>query len=1027
MVLRADADDRRDVDGASACHAEALSKVYGTDDTAVHALRDVTLDIPRRSFTAIMGPSGSGKSTLLHCLAALDTPTSGRVFLGDTELTALSRRRQARVRRDRIGFVFQAYNLVPTLDALENITLPQLLAGRSPDHEWLDHVISRMGLGDRIHHRPDELSGGQQQRIALARALAGRPEVIFADEPTGNLDTTTSGEMLTLLRDAVDQFEQTVVTVTHDPSVARYADQILQFSDGRVVDRHDRRAVGEGSDPHHDSDVAGSGGPDHRGPADTPPRPDGQHTMRSRRRRQPGEPNPGRPMVGSDDEVEVARQERWLQRIREQFEAEQDSDAAFDQGPRDAGAQWDDPPIEQPVTRRPADNAARRRPQHDPEPHPADRSHEASFWQEQQARAEDDRLRAETDDADGHDTRRRFRTPPPPTPAPHQVNGAATNGHHRHAVEWNRDHDPAARDGSRATWNDRDDDPARSTRNGTWGATDHPVAPTDGDWLPAMRSWVDDRYADAVPADAHSDRAPSRGHRTDGHPRTHDHEDLPGAHQHQTDTYDAPADAHQHHADGYREPADTHQHHADSYRRGGPPDGYGRYADPDRRWAGHDHDPEDTYRDVSHDDPDAAHHPTPHGASDQVDAPWSRPETDPLTSTARIGSTAAGPDHDSADPWAPPDARKAEEYRTEQGAVRRGSNLSHDSGDLWATARFDRDVVQAAASTPEEADTVEDVPSAAVDRSAEPVDDPAVAAIDDDLAEPTHEAAPALADHPAEPTHEAPPALAAPSYGPSAQQAGPGDDDSTDRPDRAIHEPATHDLGDDSVGPIDEPTTGGDAAPAAPGVTPAGDDSDQWGSAWDGDADPALDEVWMPTFGHASQSVGSGTHVADSAAPVDDEDGAGWPRHAAMQSRDPHDDAGLPHDREPQDTWRSDAHAPDVNRTADHRWAVDHGVVDDADDAPAPADDVAPVRPRAAGDGGEPRVERSAEPVDEPPVPAPLASLRNTRRADGADDARAALESLQQQLDRLSGRAGRRGGPRPRPGTPRGTNRRPPG
>jgi putative ABC transport system ATP-binding protein len=295
--------------------------VYGSRETAVHALRDVTLTIPRSAFTAIMGPSGSGKSTLLHCLAALDTPTSGRVFLGGTELTALSRRQQAQVRRDRIGFVFQSFNLVPTLDALENITLPQLLAGRRPDRAWLHHVIARVGLEDRLHHRPSELSGGQQQRIALARALAGRPEVIFADEPTGNLDTTASHEMLTLLRDAVDQFDQTVVTVTHDPSIASYADQILYFSDGRVVDRAARPDADHVSRPRHDQGVeSGNGRHDHRFPARR--RADGQQTMRSRRRRQPEEPAPGRPMVGSDDEVEVARQERWLRRIREQFEAE---------------------------------------------------------------------------------------------------------------------------------------------------------------------------------------------------------------------------------------------------------------------------------------------------------------------------------------------------------------------------------------------------------------------------------------------------------------------------------------------------------------------------------------------------------------------------------------------------------------------------------------------------------------------------------------------------------------------------------
>jgi putative ABC transport system ATP-binding protein len=278
-----------------------------------------------------MGPSGSGKSTLLHCLAALDTPSSGRVFLGPTELTSLSRRQQAQVRRDRIGFVFQAFNLVPTLDAIENITLPQLLAGRRPDRQWLEYVVAQIGLGDRMHHRPSQLSGGQQQRVALARALAGRPEVIFADEPTGNLDTKASGEMLALLRSAVDDFRQTVVTVTHDPAIAGYADLVLFFTDGRVVDQ----VVHPGPDlvlehlQYVDSSTTAHVKP--RGQPRVSTQSDGQQIMRSRRRRH-DQTGPGRPMVGSDDEVEVARQERWLQRIREQFEVEHDA-AAHDQQP----------------------------------------------------------------------------------------------------------------------------------------------------------------------------------------------------------------------------------------------------------------------------------------------------------------------------------------------------------------------------------------------------------------------------------------------------------------------------------------------------------------------------------------------------------------------------------------------------------------------------------------------------------------------------------------------------------------------
>jgi putative ABC transport system ATP-binding protein len=312
----------------AACRAEALSKTYGRRDTAVHALREITLSIPSHAFTAIMGPSGSGKSTLLHCLAALDTPTSGRVFLGQTELTSLSRRQQAQVRRDRIGFVFQAFNLVPTLDAIENITLPQLLAGRRPNKEWLEYVVAQIGLRDRLHHRPSQLSGGQQQRVALARALAGRPEVIFADEPTGNLDTKASREMLSLLRSAVDDFRQTVVIVTHDPAIAGYADQVLFFMDGQVVDQvlHPEQDLVLEHLQYLDSST-----PAHRSPRRqlrASMQEDGQHIMRSRRRRRGDETGPGRPMVGSDDEVEVARQERWLQRIREQFDVEHEAASA---------------------------------------------------------------------------------------------------------------------------------------------------------------------------------------------------------------------------------------------------------------------------------------------------------------------------------------------------------------------------------------------------------------------------------------------------------------------------------------------------------------------------------------------------------------------------------------------------------------------------------------------------------------------------------------------------------------------------
>ncbi|MGH2704598.1 MAG: ABC transporter ATP-binding protein [Actinomycetota bacterium] len=211
-------------------------KVYGKGDAAVRALDGTTVEFPPGEFTAIMGPSGSGKSTLLHCLAGLDRLTSGKVFIGEADLSGLDDRELTRLRRDRLGFVFQAYNLVPTLTALENITLPLSLAGRAPDKEWLDAVIEALGLEDRLHHRPTELSGGQQQRVAAARALAARPEIIFADEPTGNLDSRSSLELLTFLRHAVDELGQTIVMVTHDPLAAAHADRVIFLADGRIVD-----------------------------------------------------------------------------------------------------------------------------------------------------------------------------------------------------------------------------------------------------------------------------------------------------------------------------------------------------------------------------------------------------------------------------------------------------------------------------------------------------------------------------------------------------------------------------------------------------------------------------------------------------------------------------------------------------------------------------------------------------------------------------------------------------------------------
>jgi putative ABC transport system ATP-binding protein len=210
--------------------------VYGSGDTAVHALDNVTVGIPTGQFTAIMGPSGSGKSTLMHCLAGLDTLSSGQVFVGDVELGTLNDRQLTRLRRERIGFIFQAFNLLPTLTAKENITLPTDLAGGSMDKAWLNEVIETVGLKNRLKHRPSELSGGQQQRVAVARALASRPQLIFADEPTGNLDSRTGAEILGFMRSAVDNLGQTIAMVTHDPVAASYAHSVVFLADGRIVD-----------------------------------------------------------------------------------------------------------------------------------------------------------------------------------------------------------------------------------------------------------------------------------------------------------------------------------------------------------------------------------------------------------------------------------------------------------------------------------------------------------------------------------------------------------------------------------------------------------------------------------------------------------------------------------------------------------------------------------------------------------------------------------------------------------------------
>ena len=220
--------------------AADVTRVYGEGEAAVHALDGVTVGFPKGRFTAIMGPSGSGKSTLMHILAGLDRPTSGSVVLDEVEITELDDRRLTELRRERVGFVFQSFNLLPVLDARENIVLPLSIAGKKPDAEWLDKLIATVGLGDRLDHRPSELSGGQQQRVAVARALASKPAVVFADEPTGNLDSKSSAEVLELLRRSVDEFGQTVIMVTHDPTAASYADRLLVLADGRIV--HDGEA-----------------------------------------------------------------------------------------------------------------------------------------------------------------------------------------------------------------------------------------------------------------------------------------------------------------------------------------------------------------------------------------------------------------------------------------------------------------------------------------------------------------------------------------------------------------------------------------------------------------------------------------------------------------------------------------------------------------------------------------------------------------------------------------------------------------
>ena len=220
----------------SAARAANVSKSYGDGDAAVHALDDVSVSLAAGEFTAIMGPSGSGKSTLLHVLAGLDRPTSGEIYVGDTEITSLKDKALTLLRRDQIGFIFQSFNLLPTLTAAENIVLPIKIAGRKPDAFWVQSIVETVGLTERLSHRPSQLSGGQQQRVAAARALASRPQIVFADEPTGALDSRSGAELLGFLRTAVKELGQTVVMVTHDASAAAYADRVLFLADGHIVD-----------------------------------------------------------------------------------------------------------------------------------------------------------------------------------------------------------------------------------------------------------------------------------------------------------------------------------------------------------------------------------------------------------------------------------------------------------------------------------------------------------------------------------------------------------------------------------------------------------------------------------------------------------------------------------------------------------------------------------------------------------------------------------------------------------------------
>ena len=975
MVLGGRVDTRPPVDAATACYASGLNKVYGTRETAVHALYDVTLTIPRSAFTAIMGPSGSGKSTLLHCLAALDTPTSGRVFLGGTELTALSRRQQAQVRRDRIGFVFQSFNLVPTLNALENITLPQLLAGRRPDRAWLHHVIARIGLGDRLHHRPSELSGGQQQRIALARALAGRPEVIFADEPTGNLDTTASREMLTLLRDAVDRFDQTVVTVTHDPSIASYADQILYFSDGRVVDRTNGRVADHTLDrPQQEDGVdGGDGRHDQRLPARR--RSDGQQTMRSRRRRQPDEPTPGRPMVGSDDEVEVARQERWLQRIREQFEAEYAAREQVEATPDDT--------IQQPANW--IDHAD---PSTDPRP-PA--SHDDDWHQ----RSDPPRHDAIRDPYAGlaHHT----------TGDPHQDQAHHDTGQ-PHEDQYGDPHGP------RQAYTDVHGDVQRwqdDVRHGVDGYDDarsrapmrHPAADADG-WLPPERAPLyaaDEPRADDDP-DGHTD---TDRWRTDTVTRS---EIAPWSRP-TADEADEHQETHQSEASGWRVTGDpwapADEHLAEEYRserstgrrpRGWQDDGGDiwstgrweaqaddRHDEPGRHQAGDagsdDHDPGD-------------HNADPSAASDAVTPP--------------VWQVEAGRSDSPLAHWRDDDGREAPP--APHGGQRNGrssdaappainghdrdpwtnvwdAHAAPDLGEVWTPAFDHSRPVNGNGHLP--VDARPDEPPAWSDPDRQ--DDGRSPAVTDPWASPSDDAPTAADGRPVE------------------DLGRPAEVDAEVMPDPhhnhqqqpAERHPALPEARHDQT-PDEHHDQAPDAGPPIPDdhphhVTPA---------------DVPVDDVRTPT----PRMGASRRQPMDPTPPVHAEPGTD--DAVAVPSR---------HRPEPSEVTAFDS--------ADHRGMTDpadapDGAAHHQHDTPDPTDapSAAGAPGAAAAAAGPPRAEPTATPPADPParpadatVPPPLASLRNTRRPGESQDAMAALQSLQEQLDRLGG-TDRRAARRPRRG-----------